>query len=216
MFSELKAIVDIVRNAIEDVHNRSEKSERQETVVRLLEMYFLMKDCVDEAQSLIEEAGPNPKQTISSLDQHEAISTLGRWDISILRQGYRLRALDGYLVGEHALSVIAPDLQQKIKKIIGSKSKHVSRLYEFGARTFFLQIFPVNDRDEQTLDLISVMSGGRDSLFDLKKAEQEINDFKSSLEDFRSIVQRLLSDEEILKFSNLARKEIGRQFMMEA
>lgn len=38
MFSELKAIVDIVRNAIEGAQNRSVKSARQETVIRLLEM----------------------------------------------------------------------------------------------------------------------------------------------------------------------------------
>lgn len=171
---------------------------------------------MEEAQSIIEEAGPNPNETISSIAPHEAISTLERWRVGILRQGFRLRALDGYVNGEHALAIIAPDLQREIKKIIGSKSERASRLYQIGAATFFLQLFPTDDKDERTLDLISAMSGGRDGQFDLQTAEREINDFKLSLEEFRSIVQRLLRDEEILKFSDLARKEIAQQFMMES
>jgi hypothetical protein len=205
MFSELKNIVDLIRLGITDFNRFRTGKEREAAVLDLLRAYFLFKDCVDEGESLVAEAGPDPLKKIADLDEWTAASTLNRWDAVLQRQSQRLGSLQGAIFGQHHLAVINPALQDKIAEIIGSKWERANSLHAIGAALFFRFTFPIAKSNEERAAYVSVMAGARNNLLDMENVGCEIARLRDALDEYRSVVERLLSVEEITKFSRQAR-----------
>lgn len=117
MFGQLKSIVDILRSGLSYLDKRKKEDQHVELVLRLLETYFILKDCADEGEALLKEAGPDPAEILRALDAWKAHSTLKKWDAMVRRQGIRLRMLLGYISGQESLSIVDPDLQERIKTV---------------------------------------------------------------------------------------------------
>ena len=90
---------------------------------------------------------------------------------------------------------------------MGSKLERTNCLHRIGAALFFRFMFPIANSVEDRANYVSVMVGSQSELLDLEKIQQEIGDLSESLDDFRVVVERLLSDDEILRFSDEARKK---------
>lgn len=207
MFADLKLIVDLLRSCVSGFRMYKSVKEREKVILDLLQTYFLMKDCVEEGKQLIDEAGPDPVHRIKSMDEISAASTLNRWELILLRQSCRLRTLQGLVMGQNHLAVIDPDTQTRIKEIVGSKLERTNCLYRIGAELFFHFVFPIANSVEDRASNVSVMVGSQSELLDLGRIQHEIGDLSKSLDDFRVVVERLLSDDEITRFSDEARKK---------
>lgn len=210
MFSQLKQVVDVVRSAIEGIGKFKDKEERRSAVIDVLKVYFILKDCVDDGENLISDANGDPSGKIKSLDSLDAALTAKKWDKVLKKQGVRLYTLQDYLIGQHHLSVISPALVEKIHEIIGYKMDRVVTLHGIGAGLYFNAILPVNETPEEKAALVEVMAGAEeDGTLDMVKIGKEIEELRFALSQYRLIVERLLSDEELLSLSKTAREQVN-------
>lgn len=208
MFSELKSIVDLIRNAISDFRKFKSDKEREEVILGILKTYFLLKDCVDDGEKLIIEGGRDPVEKIKAMGVNEARITLENWVTTLKKQGIRLNILQGFIFGQNHLSIINPNLQKQISKIIGYKMNRTTTLHAIGASFFFANIFPITYNDEEKASLVKLMAGAKQNdLLDLDKIFYEVAALKNSLDEYRTVVGRLVSNEELIILSNRARQE---------
>ncbi len=207
MFADLNTIVQLIRTGVTDVRRYRKREKREEIVLNLLKMYFLLKDCVEEGESLIAEAGPGPVETIRAMDTWKADATLKRWEAALQRQAVRLRSLEGFVYGDSKLAVINPALQDRIGEVIGYKFERANSLHEIGAALFMRVMFPLDLSNEEVARYVSTMAGSEDDLVDVEKAKAEIAELRDSLVQYRAYVERLLSDDEIVELSRTARNQ---------
>lgn len=207
MFGELTRLVDLIRSLISDLRKNHSENERNEAILELLKVYFLFKDCVDEGEALVLEAGSDPVSKIKLMNAEEALLTMERWDAIIRRQGFRLHSLQGYLLGQHHLTVINPELQEKIRAVIGSKMERAVSLHGIGAALFFKNMFPIANSNEEKAKYIAIMAGEENDSLNIPRINLEINKLRESLEQYRAILLTLTSSEEILRLSAKARLE---------
>ena len=207
MFADLKHIVELLRPCISSFHMYKSAKRRKKLILELLQTYFLMKDCVEDGKQLVDEAGPDPIRRIKSMDEISAGSTLKRWEVILCRQGRRLVALQEFVIGQNHLVVIDPDTQTRIKEVVGYKLERTNSLHGIGAALYFRFMFPIANSAEDRANCVSVMIGSQSELLDVGKIELEIGDLRESLENYRKVVLRLLSDDEITKFSDEAREK---------
>jgi hypothetical protein len=208
MFSQLKSVVDLIRSSIAEFRKFKSDQERKEIILSILEAYFLLKDCVDDGEKLIIEAGSDPVGKINEMEPTEAIETLKRWDLLLRKQGIRLYNLQGYIFGQHHLAVINPKLQDKISEVIGYKMDRAVTLHGIGAGLFFRNMFPIRESNEEKVRLVALMVGAEeDGTMDLVKINTEVAALQQSLDEYRSIVERLVKDEELLSLSKTAREK---------
>jgi len=208
MFSELKSIVDLIRTAVSDFRKFKTDQEREEIILGILRTYFLLKDCVEDGEKLIAEAGNDPIARIKAMDAGERKKTLEEWYFTLRKQGIRLSNLQGYIFGQDHLAIINPELQDKLKRIIGYKMDNKVTLHGIGSNLFFIKLFPINYSEEEKAGLVSMMAGARENeLLDLDKIAFEVSALRKSLDEYRAIVERLVSDKELLVLSKRARQE---------
>lgn len=207
MFADLTAISDLLRSCISGFQMYKSMKRREKLSLELLQTYFLMMDCADEGKQLIEEAGPDPIRHIKSMDEALATSTLEQWEVILLQQCRRLDALQKLVIGQNHLAVIDPDTQAKIKEVVGYKLERANSLHGIGAALVGRFMFPVANSAEDRARYVSVMFGSRSELLDVGRIEQEISDLRDSLGNFRTVVERLLSVDEIVRFADKARKK---------
>jgi len=205
MFAQLKTIVDLVRGGVSDFRAFQAKEKRHEVVLELLRVYFVLLDCVDDGESLITEAQPNPVSTISKMPADEALNTLTRWDELIRQQGRRLFYLQNAFLGQHHLVVINPELKKQIDELIGYKLDRTVTLHSIGATLYFKNIFPKTETAEEKARYISVMAGELGDALNMSRITAEIKGLREALNNYRAIVERMVSDEEILVLSERAR-----------
>lgn len=205
MFGELARLVDLVRSLISDLRRNHAESERNEAVLGLLKVYFLFKDCVDEGEALVLEAGSDPVSKIKLMDDDEALLTIERWDAIIRRQGLRLHSLQEYLLGQHHLTVINPALQEKIRAVIGSKMERALSLHGIGAALYFKNMFPIANSNEEKAKYIAIMAGEEGDSLNVPRINLEIKNLREALEQYRVILLTLTTNEEILRLSAKAR-----------
>ena len=206
MFAQLKGIVDLIRTGISDFRKYRDDSEREDAVLGILKAYFLFKDCVDEGEALIAEAGPDPTAKLTDMEASAALNTIERWDAIVRRQGIRLYALQGYIFGQHHLSVIDPDLQDKISEVVGYKMDRTVTLHGIGAALYFKNIFPIANTHEEKAKYIAIMAGEEDTL-NIPRIEAEIASLREALELYRNVVSRMVTNAELLRLSQRAREE---------
>lgn len=207
MFAELKQIVELVHSCISGFQMYKSAKSREKLILDLLQTYFLIKDCVEEGKQLIDETGPDPIRRIKSMDEISADSTLKRWDVILCRQSLRLRTLQEFVIGQNHLAVIDPDTQARIKEVVGNKLERANSLHSIGAALFIRFMFPIANTAEDRANYVSVMVGSQSELLDIGKIELEIGDLRESLENYRKVILRLLSDDEITRFSDEAREK---------
>jgi len=207
MFSELKSVVDLIRLGITEFRKFRSDQERKEIVLGVLKAYFLLKDCVDDGERLIKEAGTDPVGKINSMEPAEAIATLTRCDLILRKQGRRLYDLQGYIFGQDHLAVINPNLQDQISKVIGYKMDRAVTLHGIGAGLFFRNMFPIGETNEEKARLVALMAGAENDLLDLEKITAEVATLREALEEYRLVVERIVTSEELLSLSGKARQE---------
>ena len=209
MFADLKNIVELIDFCTSRFQMYKSAKKREKLILDLLQTYFLIKDCVDEGKQLLGEAGPDPVRLIESMDDASAASTLERWEVTLFQQIRRLDALQELVMGQNHLAVIDPDTQTKIKEIVGYKLDRTISLHGIGAALFIRFMLPVAESAEDRAGYVSLMFGSQSALLDVQRIEQEIADLHDSLGNFRIVVERLLSDDEIMRFSNEAKKKVS-------
>lgn len=207
MFAQLKSVVDLIRSGISDYRNFKTVVEREEAVLGMLHVYFLLKDCVDDGELLISEAQPNPVEKISEMEPQLALTTIERWDRLIRKQGIRLYQLQGALLGQDHITVINPALQEQLIEAVGSKMHRAVTLHGIGAALYFKAMFNIGDTHEEKAHYISVMAGEKEDALNMARISAELTSLRESLNHYRTIVERMVSNVELLQLSKRARKE---------
>lgn len=206
MFSDLKTVVDLIRTGVSDYRGFKSKKSRENAVLELLRTYFLLLDCVEEAERLFVAAGPNPVEKIRGMESSEAKVVIDIWDLALRKQAIRLRTLQGFILGQDHLAVINPTLQNRISAVVGDKFETNLNLYKIGAHLFFSSMFQLSNNEERA-EAVLVMAGAEGDNLDMAKIESDIAALRESLDQYRLVVTRLVSDSELLELSGQARKE---------
>jgi hypothetical protein len=145
---------------------------------------------------------------IKRMEPTEAITTLERWDWVLRKQGLRLYWLQGYIFGQDHLTVINPKLQERISKVIGGKMGRTVTLYSIGAGLYFRNLFPIRETDKEKAELVALMAGAKkDGILNLEKIDAELAALRVSLDEYRAVVERLVTSEELLALSTQAREK---------
>jgi len=207
MFAQIKGVVDLIRSGVSDFRNFKTSKEREEAVLDLLRVYFLLKDCVDDGEKLVSEAQPNPVEKITGMDAASALATIERWDATIRKQGSRLYRLQSGLLGQDHIAVINPALQERLSEVIGYKMDRTITLHGIGSALFFKNMFPVANTNEEKARYISVMAGEEEDSLNMLRIGTEIESLRESLNQYRSVVERMVSSAELLQLSTRARQE---------
>ena len=208
MFSQLKGVIDLMTLGIKEFRRFKSNKERKETILRVLEAYFFLKDCVDDGEELVREVGTDPVELIKRMEPTEAIATLERWDYVLRKQGLRLYWLQGYIFGQDHLAVINPKLQERISKVIGGKMGRTVTLYSIGAGLYFRNLFPIRETDKEKAELVALMAGAKkDGILNLEKIDAELAALRVSLDEYRAVVECLVASEELLALSTQAREK---------
>ena len=209
MFSQLKNVVDLIRSSFGEISKLRSNRERKEIILQILKIYFLLKDCVDDGEILIKAADYNPVGKIKSMDGDEAIAALTAWDTILRKQGLRLYILQDCIFGEAHLSIINPELQNRISEIIGYKMDRAVTLHGIGATLSLRNMFPIKSTDEEKARLVTLMAGARDDgPLNTEEINSELAALRSALDEYRNVVERFVSDEELLTLSRRAREQI--------
>lgn len=207
MFAQLKDVIDLIRSGVSDFRNLQTAKAREGAVLDILRVYFLLKDCVDDGEKLVAEAQPNPVEKIARMEPELALATIEKWDATIRKQGIRLYQLQGALLGQHHIAVINPALQERISEAIGYKMDRAVTLHGIGAALYFKNMFPVANTVEEKAHYISVMAGAEEDSLDMPRICAEIKSLRESLDEYRSVVERMVSNAELLQLSQRARQE---------
>lgn len=207
MFAQIKSVVDLIVSGVKDFRSFKSVKERNDAVLDLLRVYFTLKDCVDDGEKLVVEAEPDPVEKISSMEPDVAIATLERWDATIRKQGIRLYRLQGAIFGQDHLTVINPELQKCISEVIGYKMDRTVTLHGIGSALFFKAAFPTENTKEEKARYVSVMAGENDGSLNMQRIREEITMLRDSLNQYRIVVERLVSNAELLQLSKRARNE---------
>jgi hypothetical protein len=207
MFAQIKSVVEVVLSGVKNIREFKTQIDRDTAIEAMLRFYFVLKDCVDEGETLILEAGSNPLAKLQALPPPDSAATVRRWDMALRRQGVRLRTLERMLYGQSQLAVINPEVEVALSKAIGYKMNRAVTLHGIGAGLFFRCVFPMEETEKQKAELIAFMAGekGRDAI-NLGRIRIEVEDLRSALESYRLTVQQLASNSEILKLSGKARE----------
>lgn len=207
MFAQIKGVIEVTLSGFKSIGEFKSKRERDVAIGDMLRFYFLLKDCIDEGESLIVEAGSNPVAKIKAQASEQAAVTITRWDAVLRRQGIRLRALEGLLSGQNQLAILNPTLEAALNRAIGSKMSRTLSLHGIGAALFIRCMFPLNESNVDKAKLVAIMAGERSrGTLDLDRIRREITELREVLDKYREFVERLASDEEIIRLSKKARQ----------
>jgi hypothetical protein len=206
VFSQLKVVVDLICVGVTDAWSLKSKRDRRKAVLRMLESYFLLKDCLDDGATLILEAGSNPVATLHSMSAEKASTAITRWDGVLRLQGKRLYMLREYFLSQDHLAVVAPEMQEKVAKAVGSKFARVTTLEGIGASLVFYIMFPMAETPEEKAEYIVTMAGSRKHVIDIPKIKREVKALGASLDSYREVIEKLVSNEEIVRLSHKARE----------
>ena len=171
--------------------------------------------CVDDGEKLLKVAGKDPTSKIRDMEPDEVAKTVAEWDAILRGQGFRLYALQGLFFGQDHIAVVNPDLQREIKAIVGYKLDRAASLHGIGAAFFFRNMFPFQqETPEDKARLVSLMLGAENNgVLNVEESAAEIAALRRSLDEYRAVVERFVSNEEILLHSENARQYAERVAM---
>lgn len=206
MFAQLKPVVDLLSTGATHVSSVNTRLQRRKAVLRMLEAYFLLKDCMDEGMALVAEAGPNPVLTISAMSDEDAIATGERWNLVLRKQAVRLNMLQDRIFAQDHLSIIAPEVQAAIDKAVGSKFDRVTTLARIGAGLVLQAMFGFAKTPQERAGHVIAMTGAKKDKINMRKIKKEVAALSTSLDAYRGVIEKLVSTEEIVRLSKQARK----------
>jgi hypothetical protein len=207
MFAQIRSVVEVLVSGFKGLREFKSEKDREAAIVGLLRFYFLLKECVEEAEALIADAGNDPVGKIGTLSPADALQVAKHWDAALRRQAGRLYALQGLLFAQDALAVINPELEASISKAVGYKMQRAVTLHGIGSVLVIRCMFPFEESPAEMGQLILTMAGERTrKTLNLKRIRQEVEGLKNALECYRKHVEAVATVEEIVKFSAKARK----------
>jgi hypothetical protein len=207
MFAQIKGVVEVLVSGFKTLREFKSEKDREVAIVGLLRFYFLLKDCVEEAEVLIADAGNDPVAKIGALSQQDSVHLAKHWDAALRRQASRLYALQGLLFTQDALAVINPELQASISKAVGYKMQRAVTLHGIGSSLVIRCMLPFEESPAEMAQLILTMAGERTrKTLNLRRIRGELEELKSALEGYRKHVEAVATVEEIVEFSAKARK----------
>ena len=207
MFEPLSRIVKLLIEGIDALRKHKDRKDRTEAITQILEVYFLLKDCVDDAEKLLSECEWDPVGKIKSLPSEEAEKTVKQWDLIVRRQGLRLYLLQGHIYADHRLSIIDPELQKELTEVIGNKMNRAVTLHGIGSALYFYVAFPTAETPVEKARYIQTMVGAEDKgPLNMEQIISEIEKLRTALDGYRSVVSQLVSNEELVAISNIARE----------
>lgn len=198
--------MDLLATGVTDASSYKSKRDRRKAVLAMLETFFLLKDCLDDGSALILEAGPDPVAAIQSMDAELRQATIKRWDYVLRKQGVRLQRLQENIFRQDHLAVVAPEIQEQINKAIGDKFDRVTNLAKIGAALVFYVMFPIAETPEEKAEYVTVMAGGKSKAINLPRIRKEVDGLAKALKNYRAVIEKLISAEEIVRLSKRARE----------
>lgn len=204
MFGELISFIGVLKSTALDLRGRKLGIERRAAISTLLETYYYLKDAADEGELLVVDAQPNPVEVIRSLNAFEAKERLARWDYALRRQTFRLMRVSEKVFDQEFMAVVAPELEEKLHDVLGSKFNRATSLHGIGAALFFRGW--TNGTDEEKARYVSLMAGEEEDLLHMDKIHAEITGLREAMEAYRLVVIGLASSDEIILLSKAARK----------
>ncbi|OJA91664.1 hypothetical protein BGV71_04020 [Burkholderia ubonensis] len=81
-------------------------------------------------------------------------------------------------------------------------------LHKIGAALFFKNMFPIANSHEEKAKYVALMVGEEQDTLNMQRVEAEITGLRESLNQYRDVVSRLVTDEELLRLSKRAREEV--------
>jgi hypothetical protein len=106
--------------------------------------------------------------------------------------------------GQEFMSVVAPELEEKLHDVLGTKFERATSLHGIGAALFFRGW--IDGTDEEKARYVSVMAGEEDDLLHMEKIRAEITALREAMEAYRLVVNELATSDEIIRLSQAARK----------
>jgi hypothetical protein len=206
MFQEIHKIVDIFFSSLDGISNIKKRRERTELIRCFLKLYFMLQDCVEDGKALLDAAGPDPEETLKKLSSVDSEEEIMNWTNIVRRQAARLYSIQGWIFQTPGLQIMEPELTGRIQEIIGYKGERVNSLSTIGSGLVITSMLGINDR-ETVIELVKSMyrknSHGKLSV---RRAKKEMEELSASLEQFRKVCNSLLSPDEIMKYSKVAKK----------
>ena len=208
MFSEIKAMVDVIRSAMESVGGFNDSKEKQNYSLELLRIYFLLMDVVKDGTDVLDSIDSEPLKVISSLEPEQAKSRLNEWDSLVRKQGSRLYSLSGRLLGQDALSVIDPSLKDRLEELVGSKLERADSLQAIGAGLVIYSMLGKSEEQDWLIGVIkSMYLAQEEGHINITAAREEIEKLRNELEEYRTVCIRLIGEQEVMKLSKKARSD---------
>ena len=206
MFAEIKTVIDTLKTSLGIFSAFKKQKEKDEAIGCFLKLYYMLLDVVEDGETLIREVGADPMKTIENIPEDKIESTALRWDTIVRKQAERLYSIGGWLGQTPVLAIIAPDLGEKIKEVIGTKGDRIDSLSTIGATLVVSSMFSRDNRQDQ-INLIKVMyREKKDGLLDLEATKTDVKNLRESLEEFRQLCVSFLDKSDILTYSKRARE----------
>lgn len=207
MFSQIKGVVEVVISGFKTIREFKSANDREQGILDLLRFYFLLKDCVDDGEALILEAGSNPIAKIAAMPSDKANKVIARWDLVLRRQASRLYTLQSLLFTQEALAVINPSLEARLSQAVGDKMNRTVNLHGIGSALVIRCMLPLDETMVEKATLVAMLAGERQrDKINLDRIRREVADLRIALDDYRHHVTSLATNDELLKLSKKARK----------
>jgi len=208
VFSDLVKIVGFVKGSIVALSKLKSIKEREDALIEMLKIYFLLLDVREDGHKLLEMVDRNPMEFIRSLNKEDIGAYISVWDKVLRKQGMRLYTVQQYLSDQSYLFVLNPDAVRSIKDVIGYKMNSVVSLHEIGANLTLRNAFRFEESPETIAGLVNkVLTKNSEGVIDKNFVQGELDQVKVALDEFRSLIDSTMSKEEMLKLSSKARSE---------
>lgn len=209
MIKEMVAIVKVLTDAAISFNKFKSASKKNNDNLELLKIYFLLKDVLEDGRKLLDVASPYSVGGGDAIDDVLNMR-LKTWDSVLRRQGRRLYEIHGYISERSDLSIINPQIQKRLKVIVGSKRDRVLSLFNLGAGLFFRTVLPIEESSESLRGLVmKTLTLNSGDVLDVAEIHLELNELERALEEYRELILQMMSSDEVRLLSEKARKETG-------
>lgn len=83
-------------------------------------------------------------------------------------------------------------------------------MFNLGAGLFFRTVFPIEESSEALRGVVlKTLTLHSDDVLDVTKIHLELNELECALEEYRELILRMMSSDEVRLLSEKARKETG-------
>lgn len=208
MIKEIGMVVKTLIDALKGLTKIAQEAEKRNDNLQLLKVYFLLKDVQEDGCKLLKLASPSPIEYVKTASSESLSMRLKLWDAALRRQGMRLHEIQKHLNRRTDISIINPKAKKLIAVIVGSKRGRVLNLFGLGAGLFFRMVLPLDESPEAIGKLVIKTLDLQDNeILDLTKIKLELDELDEALEEYRKILFSFMSNEDIRKLSDQARRE---------